>query len=89
MTYTEITDENFNDISTSGRYYSMFSIEGNEAVAKIVDKAKACNTSWKLVLTQLKNLSLNKHTEEATDTAVREHVYCVLYPEKVRKEYEE
>lgn len=57
--------------------YGMFTKEGNEAVAFIVDWAIRNNAQWENVLPMLENLARNnyKNFGEAMDTAVREAVY--------------
>ena len=62
-------------------YYGMFSDEGNLAVAKIVEFAKAnSECSWSDVYAMLSNLAKVDRTKfgEATDTMVREMVYDEL-----------
>lgn len=80
--YTEISydDKEFGEYLeiAKDRYYSMFTIEGNEYVAKLVDKAQSSKHSWNKVLKELRNLAKKPGLGEATDTAVRESVYIKL-----------
>jgi len=59
-------------------YYAMFSDKGNMAVANLVDRARAENMTWPQVYAELVRLGEQKGTEEATDTEVREAVFCKL-----------
>ena len=57
-------------------YYGMFTTEGNQKVAAIVEFAKTNGAEWENVLPMLKNLALsNPMYREANDTVVREMVY--------------
>ena len=57
--------------------FAMFTKEGNEAVAKIVEKAKKNGWSWSRTQAELYVLADSDAQlfGEATDTAVRECVY--------------
>ena len=59
--------------------YAMFSDFGNDAVAAIVRSAKILKMDWPTVESELEKLSQRKEFAEATDTAVREAVYCELF----------
>jgi hypothetical protein len=89
--YTQINDDNFTECfeRNPGRYYSMFTVEGNELVAKLVDNAKAKKHAWNTILKSLAKLAKEPGVEEATDTAVRESVYGKMYPEKAAHEFQE
>lgn len=52
---------------------------GNDAVAAIVDLSKKAMLSWPTVESMLEVLSSNETYAEASDTAVREAVYCELF----------
>ena len=68
------------------RDYGMFSKQGNAAVQKIVDEARALTsvgeygyeTVWDWACHQLADLSNLEGCEEATDTAVRDAVYDAI-----------
>jgi len=59
------------------RSFGMFTDEGNNAVAFIVDYHRAWNNSWPVVLQSLRDLADSDYERygEAMDTAVREAVY--------------
>ena len=59
------------------RYFGMFTDEGNNAVAFIVDYHRANNNPWTVVYQSLKDLAKSEPERygEAMDTAVREMVY--------------
>jgi hypothetical protein len=59
------------------RYFGMFTDEGNNAVAFIVDYHRANNNAWDIVYQNLKDLAESdpKRYGEAMDTMVREMVY--------------
>ena len=59
--------------------YAMFSDFGNDAVAAIVRSAKILKMDWPTVENELVKLSQREEFAEATDTAVREAVYCELF----------
>jgi hypothetical protein len=61
------------------RGYGMFSVSGNSAVAKIVECAETAMLSWPVVESMLEALSTDERYAEATDTEVRETVYCDLF----------
>lgn len=86
--YTQINDDNVDSVPRD-RYYSMFTVEGNELVAKLVDNAKASKHTWNTILKSLAKLAKLPEVGEATDTAVRESVYYKMCPEKVEREYQE
>jgi hypothetical protein len=57
-------------------YYGMFTTEGNQKVAAIVEFAKTNGAEWENVLPMLRNLAdSNPMFREAMDTVVREMVY--------------
>ena len=66
--------------------YGMFTNQGDAAVAKIVDEARALyevseyglETVWNWACNELEALGRLEGCEEATDTAVREAVYCAI-----------
>ena len=59
------------------RYFGMFTDEGNNAVAFIVDYHRANNNAWDTVYQKLQDLAESdpERYGEATDTMVREMVY--------------
>jgi len=59
------------------RYFGMFSDEGNNAVAFIVDYNMANNNDWPTVYQNLQDLAKSdpERYGEANDTVVRELVY--------------
>jgi len=60
--------------------FFMFTLEGDEMVAKIVDRARRNYWTWSMTKGALEQLSRN-HPDlagEATDTIVRETVYNTL-----------
>ena len=59
--------------------YAMFSDAGDSAVAKIVSAAKTAKLSWTTVEAMLIELAKDARYAEATDTEVRETVYCELF----------
>jgi hypothetical protein len=59
--------------------YAMFSESGDSAVAKIVECAETAMLSWPIVESMLEALSTDERYPEATDTEVREAVYCELF----------
>jgi len=61
--------------------YGMFSETGNSAVAKIVECAETAGLSWFIVEKMLYALAETPPYSEATDTAVREAVWCELFGE--------
>ena len=58
--------------------YEMYTRKGDAAIAKVIEKAKLHDWTWKRTYEELVKLSKRKGTEEATDTAVREVVYDAL-----------
>ncbi len=58
----------------------MFTEAGNSAVAKVVECAETAELSWPVVESMLEVLSRDERYSEATDTAVRETVFGVLFP---------
>ena len=68
------------------RDYNMFTDEGNAAVAKIVEDARAIydigeygiEAVWNWAQNELVALTYQTRFEEATDTAVREAVYDAI-----------
>jgi hypothetical protein len=58
--------------------YAMFTDLGNAAVHAIVVAAKANRMTWAETYRALCQLSKQREFGEATDTAVREMVYCTL-----------
>ena len=58
-------------------YYGMFTTEGNQKVAAIVEFAKTSGAEWENVLPMLNNLAASDRAKfgEANDTVVREMVY--------------
>jgi hypothetical protein len=65
--------------------FGMFSNAGNEAVSDIAEAAKFHNHSWAWAYAQLCELARQDGFGEATDTMVREIVYCWIGADK-RKE---
>ena len=62
------------------RYFGMFTDEGNNAVAFIVDYHRSWNNDWPTVYKNLQDLAKSdpERYGEAMDTAVREMVYLSL-----------
>lgn len=62
------------------QYFGMYSAEGNEMIAKIVDRAQRNQWNWPQTYAALEQLSRNHYelAGEATDTVVREIVYDTL-----------
>ena len=58
--------------------YAMFTDLGNAAVHAIVVAARANQMTWAETYRALCQLSKQREFGEATDTAVREMVYCAL-----------
>jgi hypothetical protein len=58
--------------------YAMFSELGNAAVHAIVVAARANNLNWAQVHRALCALAEQDGFAEATDTMVREYIYCAL-----------
>lgn len=65
----------FDDLELDTMRYGMFSVEGNVAVHSLVLTAKALKLEWSQVYKALEALAEENSFAEATDTAVREHVY--------------
>ena len=59
-------------------YFAMFTNAGNNAVASLVTDAKRLGMDWPQVDFALQVLARKPEYLEATDTAVREAVYCAL-----------
>jgi hypothetical protein len=62
--------------------YAMFTELGNAAVHAVVLVAVANNMTWKQTYNALMQLSKEKLFAEATDTQVREIVYCRIGADK-------
>ena len=58
--------------------YGMFTNAGDAAVHGIVVTADELDLTWEQVENSLYRLARNEDFAEATDTAVREAVYCAL-----------
>lgn len=58
--------------------FAMFTNAGNIAVASLVTDAKRLGMDWPQVEFALQILARKPEYLEATDTAVREAVYCAL-----------
>ena len=58
--------------------FAMFTNAGNNAVASLVTDAKRLGMDWPQVDFALQVLARKPEYLEATDTAVREAVYCAL-----------
>ena len=58
--------------------FAMFTNAGNNAVASLVTDAKRLGMDWPQVDFALQILARKPEYLEATDTAVREAVYCAL-----------
>lgn len=58
--------------------YSMFTDQGNLAIAALVNYARVAGLTWPETCRCLESLSKNDAYKEATDTAVRECVYSAL-----------
>jgi len=58
--------------------YGMFTEAGEKAVAGIVCYAKEYKCKWSAIEAALINLAKDEDFAEATDTVVREAVYCEL-----------
>jgi hypothetical protein len=74
-------------VSTKVEDYGMYTDKGNLEVDSIVVLARLYKLPWEGVLNLLTLLAGCEGTEEATDTAVRESVYFVLF-EKDLFDYE-
>lgn len=59
--------------------FEMFTEMGNDAVAAIVALSRKAMLDWPTVESMLEALSRTETYAEATDTAVREAVYCELF----------
>jgi DNA-binding IclR family transcriptional regulator len=59
--------------------FGMFTEMGNNAVVSLVELATKAMLPWSTVESMLEALSQNEVYAEATDTVVREAVYCELY----------
>lgn len=55
--------------------YQMFSDKGNQAVSRLVNKAKSEEQTWAWLQNELLKLSKNSDFSEAMDTDVRECAY--------------
>lgn len=62
--------------------YAMFTELGNVAVHAIVAAACANNMTWRQTYRALRELANQKEFGEATDTMVREIVYCRIGAEE-------
>jgi hypothetical protein len=62
--------------------YAMFTDLGNVAVHAIVVAARANNMTWSQTYRALRELANQKEFGEATDTMVREIVYCRIGAEE-------
>jgi len=60
------------------QYFGMFSDEGNQAVAEVVEFATKMDMDWNSVYGLLQQLSKKADFAEATDTMVREIVYDAM-----------
>jgi hypothetical protein len=60
------------------REFGMFSDEGNQAVADVVEFATKLSMDWPGVYGLLQQLSKQEQFGEATDTVVREYVYDAM-----------
>jgi len=60
------------------QYFGMFSDEGNQAVAEVVEFATKMDMDWNSVYGLLQQLSKKADFAEATDTMVREIVYDTM-----------
>ena len=58
--------------------YAMFSKEGNEAVAALVNVAKAAQLDWPETYGLMQRLAENEQFGEVMDTMVREIIYDTL-----------
>ena len=70
------------NLSNNDVDYGMFTELGNAAVHAIVVAAKADNLTWVQTYRALHQLSKDKQFGEATDTDVRESVYCGIGADK-------
>ncbi len=59
--------------------FAMFTDAGNNAVASLVTDAKRFRMDWPQVNFALQILARKPEFAEATDTAVREAVFCALF----------
>jgi hypothetical protein len=59
--------------------FAMFTDAGNNAVASLVTDAKRFGMDWPQVNFALQILARKPEFAEATDTAVREAVFCALF----------
>jgi len=60
------------------QYYGMFSDEGNQAVAEVVEFATKMDMDWNSVYGLLQQLSKKEDFAEATPLMVREIVYDAM-----------
>ena len=60
------------------RTYAMFTDEGNEMVDALVTACKMLEYKWPQVSFALEVMARKPEFSEATDTAVRESVYCAM-----------
>lgn len=67
--------------------YGMFTDQGNEIVANLVNNARSDNLSWKQVYQELYRLGDQLGTGEATDTEVRNAVYFSLGFDKTNENF--
>ena len=60
--------------------YGMFSDEGNQQIADIIEFHKMQKSPWHVVLQNLHDLAESDYEKfgEAMDTVVRESVYCAI-----------
>lgn len=82
LTQTGVEMEIEYNLTGSVEDYGMFTELGNAAVHAIVIAAKANNLTWAQTYRALHQLSEDKQFGEATDTDVRECVYCGIGADK-------
>lgn len=75
------------DVSDQVHDYAMFTDLGNAAVHAIVVAARKNNMSWPQTYQALLQLSQDKLFSEATDTMVREIVYCRIGADDRRENF--
>lgn len=75
------------DVSDQVHDYAMYTDLGNAAVHAIVVAARKTNMSWPQTYRALHQLSQDKLFSEATDTMVREIVYCRIGADARRENF--
>jgi hypothetical protein len=77
----EAFQRSLEEAATAEREFGMYSLDGQNKVAEVVDNASRAadlDSAWTLALAALESLSEMEQYAEATDTVVREAVYAAL-----------